>query len=101
MCVCAVCVSVCCMSVVSDVSNVTTNETTLDNVTFKFSKVATTTLTGKTDVTDIKDKIMKFVDDYNTMITNLNKKVSFLRKKLGCEKIICTFASECERLPTN
>lgn len=26
MCVCAVCVSVCCMSVVSDVSNVTTNE---------------------------------------------------------------------------
>ena len=61
---------------IKDGSNVTTNETTLDNVTFKFSKVATTTLTGKTDITDIKDKITKFVDDYNTMITNLNKSVA-------------------------
>lgn len=32
-------------------------------------------LTGTTDVTSLKDKIVKFVDDYNTLIKSINTKI--------------------------
>jgi len=39
------------------------------------------TLTGSKDVTAIKDKIVSFVNDYNTLITNLNTKLLEKRDK--------------------
>jgi len=39
------------------------------------------TLTGKTDVTELKDKIVSFVNDYNTLIQGINKKLYENRDK--------------------
>lgn len=58
------------------------NTVTVDNV--QFSLKATTagvTLTGATNVTDIKDKIVKFVDDYNTLLQSINTKIFETRDK--------------------
>ncbi|ASW43121.1 flagellar filament capping protein FliD [Clostridium isatidis] len=53
------------------------NNVTLDGVTFKFTEEIPENedikITGKTDVTEIKDKIVKFINDYNTLIEKLNK----------------------------
>ncbi|OOM16272.1 flagellar filament capping protein FliD [Clostridium saccharobutylicum] len=53
------------------------NTFTVDDVVFTVNQKPTSsvTLSGKSDTTDIKDKIVKFVNDYNTMITNLNKDI--------------------------
>lgn len=68
------------------------NNLTLDGVGFTFTGSTYTdpsnsstdtpvTLTGKTDVTALKDKIVKFINDYNTLITDLNTKLSEKRDK--------------------
>lgn len=51
------------------------NSVTLDGVTFKFSGEIPSegiTVNGKTNVTDIKDKLVAFINDYNTLIEKLN-----------------------------
>ncbi len=48
------------------------NTVSLDGVNFKFSSVGTTQVTGKSDAKDIKDKLVKFVNDYNTLMEKLN-----------------------------
>lgn len=52
-----------------------TNSVTLDGVTFKFSGEIPSegiTVNGKTNVTEIKDKLVTFINDYNTLIEKLN-----------------------------
>lgn len=54
----------------------TSNSVTLDGVTFKFTgeiPANGVTVNGKQDVTEIKDKLVNFVNDYNTLIEKLNK----------------------------
>lgn len=50
------------------------NTFNVDDVVFTVNQKPTSsvTLSGKSDVTDIKDKIVKFVNDYNTLMTSLN-----------------------------
>lgn len=79
------------------------NTTNVDNVQFNFNGLTTdadkadftkvfsstnytadgtaVSLTGKTDVKDLKDKIVKFVDDYNTLIGKFNTKINETRNK--------------------
>lgn len=57
----------------------TSNTVTLDGVQFKMQATtgaSNTTLTASTDTSAIKDKIVKFFNDYNTYITKLNTLVS-------------------------
>ncbi|MDV4149719.1 flagellar filament capping protein FliD [Clostridium sp. AL.422] len=53
------------------------NTVTLDGVTFKLNGDIpigeTVTINGKKDVSDIKDNLVKFINDYNTLIEKLNK----------------------------
>ncbi|MGL4773766.1 MAG: flagellar filament capping protein FliD [Clostridium sp.] len=55
------------------------NTVTIDGVTFKFTgeipKDTEITVNGKKDVTQLKDKIVNFVNDYNNLIENLNTMV--------------------------
>lgn len=55
-----------------------TNNITLDGVTFKFNNVTSekVNITSKTDVTKAKDNIVKFVNDYNTLMEKLNTLIS-------------------------
>lgn len=62
----------------------TSNTVNIDNVQFSLRGVTTTgtagadepvSLTGKADVTGLKDKIVKFVDDYNTLMKSINTKI--------------------------
>lgn len=55
--------------------NGTSNDVTLDNVQFKFNNVTDSPVkvTGTNDGTEFKDKIVKFIDEYNNLITDLNK----------------------------
>lgn len=50
------------------------NTVTLDGVTFTFNgKIdGETKITGKNDVTEIKDKLVNFINDYNTLMEKLN-----------------------------
>ena len=60
-------------------SNSGSNTVVLDGVQFKMQSktgTSTTTFTPSTDVSKIKDKIVKFFADYNTYITKLNTLVS-------------------------
>lgn len=53
----------------------TSNTVTLDGVTFKFTGEIPEdgiTVNGKQDVTDIKDNLVKFFNDYNTLVEKLN-----------------------------
>ena len=53
------------------------NSITLDGVTFKFNNVTSeVNITSKTDVTKAKDNIVKFVNDYNTLMEKLNTLIS-------------------------
>lgn len=76
------------------ISGLTTNSKTIDGVTFNFKGVnakatdkdaeklaKATTLTGKADVTDFKDTITDFVNDYNTLLTSINSKIYETRDK--------------------
>lgn len=66
-----------------------TNSVTYDNVQFIFNSktldtngnATTAKITGKSDVTGLKDKIVSFINDYNTIIKNLNTKLSEKRDK--------------------
>lgn len=53
------------------------NSITLDGVTFKFNgdipENSSITINGKVDVTETKEKLVKFINDYNTLIEKLNK----------------------------
>jgi flagellar hook-associated protein 2 len=55
------------------------NTVTLDGSTFTFNDKTVAgipvTITAKKDATELKDKIVKFIADYNTMIEKLNKTV--------------------------
>lgn len=55
----------------------TSNNVTLDGVNFKFTgdipENTTININGKVDVTETKDKLVKFINDYNTLIEKLNK----------------------------
>lgn len=57
-----------------------TNSVTIDGVKFEFNNVAkgadAAVITGKKDVSAVKDKIVKFVNDYNTLLEKLNKLVT-------------------------
>lgn len=57
-----------------------TNTVTLDGVTFKINgnieSGKEVKITGKVDVTESKDKIVNFINDYNTLMEKLNKTVN-------------------------
>lgn len=59
------------------------NTATIDNVQFTFSGKTTTdvNLVGKTDSTDLKKKIVSFVNDYNTLLGSINTKIYEKRDK--------------------
>ena len=55
-----------------------TNEVKLDGVTFKFSDTTDSgavTLNGKIDASDLTDKIVDFINDYNELLGNINTKL--------------------------
>lgn len=60
--------------------NEQSNKYSVDGVTFEFNNTTKETgaavITGKSDVTAVKDKIVKFVNDYNTLLEKLNKLVT-------------------------
>lgn len=61
-------------SVVYDETNVSTsNAPTLDGVQFNITDVGESKLVGKTDSKDSKEKIVNFINDYNTLMEKLNK----------------------------
>ncbi len=55
------------------------NEIELDDVTFKIDRNAavgsTTNITVKADGTELKDKIVEFIDDYNDLLGSINTKL--------------------------
>lgn len=59
------------------------NTTTIDGVQFTFSGKTTSdvSLVGKKDVTDLKDKIVSFINDYNTLLESINTKIYETRDK--------------------
>ena len=65
------------------------NTVTLDNVQFAFNSVTVgsngvdnpISVNGTTDVSDLKDTIINFVNDYNKLIEDLNTKLSEKRDK--------------------
>ena len=63
--------------------NQSSNKITLDGVTFEFNNVTAEAaqITGKSDITSVKDKIVKFVDDYNNLLEKLNTLVNEKRDK--------------------
>lgn len=61
-----------------------TNTVTLDGVTFKFTgdiPAEGVSVNSKQNVTDIKDKIVSFINDYNTLVEKLNKLTSDKRNR--------------------
>ncbi|NLK23490.1 MAG: flagellar filament capping protein FliD [Clostridiales bacterium] len=48
------------------------NTITIDGAAITINNTGTTNLTAKTDVTELKDKIVKFVNGYNEYVTKLN-----------------------------
>ncbi|MCI1477734.1 MAG: flagellar filament capping protein FliD [Clostridium beijerinckii] len=59
------------------------NTTTIDGVQFTFSGKTTSdaTLVGKLDTSDLKNKIVSFVNDYNTLLQSINTKIYEKRDK--------------------
>ena len=51
----------------------TSNTITLDGVSFTINSVGESKVTGKVDGTELKDKLVSFINDYNNLVTNLNK----------------------------
>lgn len=60
-----------------------TNNITLDGVTFKFNNVTKedAQITGKADVTKVKENIVRFVNDYNKLMEKLNTLITEKRDK--------------------
>ncbi|GAA0077569.1 flagellar filament capping protein FliD [Clostridium sp. CTA-5] len=60
-----------------NVTSKTGNTATVDGITFNFNQKCTgVTLTAKTDVKELKDKVVAFVNDYNKLIEKLNTTVT-------------------------
>lgn len=61
----------------------TSNQVVLDGVEFNFTGKTTgdVKVIGSKDVSSIKDKLVKFINDYNTMITKLNTAVNTVHDK--------------------
>ena len=57
------------------------NKVVLDGVQFNFNSIGSTTIVGKTDTKEIKEKIVSFINDYNTMLEKLNKYITDKREK--------------------
>ncbi|WP_294379751.1 flagellar filament capping protein FliD, partial [uncultured Clostridium sp.] len=57
--------------------SITGNSITLDGTTFKFNDVTNgeVSLTGKRDGTELKDKIVDFINDYNELLGHINGKL--------------------------
>jgi len=55
----------------------TSNTINVDNVNFTFKGITTSnvSLAASTDVAGLKDKIVSFVDDYNTLLEEINTKI--------------------------
>lgn len=51
------------------------NELTLDGVTFTFKDKGTSKVTGAQDVTELKDKIVSFMNDYNQLMGEIGGKL--------------------------
>jgi flagellar hook-associated protein 2 len=61
-----------------DTKKLTKNEVTIDGTTFKFNGttgIEGVTLTGKVDGTELKDKIVEFINDYNELLGHINGKL--------------------------
>lgn len=54
------------------------NEFTIDNVKFKVTDVTSSavSIVGKSDATALKDKLVKFVEDYNKVISDITTKLN-------------------------
>lgn len=65
------------------ITGLDSNSKTIDGITFKFNNVTdeSVKITGKTDVKNIKDNIVKFVEDYNKIMTKLNTLINEKRDK--------------------
>lgn len=59
-------------TVIVDNTQFTFNSTTYNQATNDYDTI---TITGTKDATELKDKLVKFIDDYNKLITNLNKAI--------------------------
>lgn len=57
------------------------NKVVLDGIEFSISSTGKTSVSGKTDVTELKDKLVNFVNDYNKLIEKLNGFVKDKRDK--------------------
>lgn len=57
------------------------NSVSLDGVNFKFNSVGTTQITGKVDAKDTKEKVVKFINDYNTLMEKLNTLINEKRDR--------------------
>lgn len=51
------------------------NSIVLDGVQFSITDVGETKIIGKSDVTEVKDRIVNFVNDYNKLMESLNKQI--------------------------
>ncbi|WP_346867272.1 MULTISPECIES: flagellar filament capping protein FliD [unclassified Clostridium] len=63
----------------------TSNTVTLDGITFKFTgeipKDSTIDVNGKSDVTEVKEKVVNFINDYNKLMEKLNTLTSEKRNR--------------------
>ncbi|MBC2455908.1 flagellar filament capping protein FliD [Clostridium beijerinckii] len=72
-----------------DTDKFTSNSKTIDGVTFNFTGVTKNSsgtdvpakLTGSIDVTDLKNKIVSFINDYNSLLSSINTKIYETRDK--------------------
>jgi flagellar hook-associated protein 2 len=65
----------------SNIDGTVTKSVTVNGGTATISSYSPVSLTGSTDVTDLKDKIVKFVEDYNTLLKSINTKIYETRDK--------------------
>lgn len=64
-----------------DGTTITGNSVTLDGTKFEFNGTGSTKLTGKTDATELKNKITEFIKDYNELLGSINERLYETRDK--------------------
>lgn len=52
------------------------NNFTIDNMTYNLASTGTTTITTKADASDQVDKFKKFIEKYNTLVEKINTKIN-------------------------
>lgn len=57
-------------------SSATSNKVVLDGVQFNINGIGNTTVSGTTDTKAVKEKLVNFINDYNSMIEKINKLVT-------------------------